>query len=70
MVTRTEKSIRKPERTPGRSSRRRSPPRLEATNYFFDDALGEITVEANNPKLLSQEAGFDLGVSWSRRGGR
>jgi len=61
VVTRTEKSIRKPENEARQALERVLPVEAGVSNYFFDDALGEITVEAENPKLLSQEAGFDLG---------
>jgi len=61
VVTRTEKSIRKQESDARQAMDRMMPPEAGASNYFFDDALGEITVEAENPRLLSQEAGFDLG---------
>ena len=61
VVTRTEKSIRKQESVAKQILDRLVPPDAGASNYFFDDALGEITVEAENPKLLSQEAGYDLG---------
>ncbi len=68
VVTRTEKSIRKPESEARRILEKTLPVEAEASNYFFDDALGEITVEAGNPKLLSQEAGFDLGSSMEQTG--
>jgi len=68
VVTRTEKSIRKPESEARQMLEKTLPAEAEASNFFFDDALGEITVEAGNPKLLSQEAGFDLGVSMELTG--
>ena len=61
VVTRTEKSIRKPESEARQALERILPLEAGVSNYFFDDALGEITLEAENPRLLSQEAGFDLG---------
>ncbi|QQG49551.1 MAG: beta-CASP ribonuclease aCPSF1 [archaeon] len=61
VVTRTEKSIRKPESEARQALEKVLPVEAEASNFFFDDALGEIVVEAGNPKALSQEAGFDLG---------
>ncbi len=68
VVTRTEKSIRKPESEARQILEKTLPVDAEASNFFFDDALGEITVEAGNPRLLSQEAGFDLGASMEQTG--
>jgi KH/beta-lactamase-domain protein len=68
VVTRTEKSIRKPEADARKVLEGLIPLEGGASNYFFDDALGEITVEANNPKALSQEAGFDLGNAMEKTG--
>jgi KH/beta-lactamase-domain protein len=68
VVTRTEKSIRKPESEARQILEKSLPAEAEASNFFFDDALGEITVEAGNPRLLSQEAGFDLGASMEQTG--
>ena len=68
VVTRTEKSIRKPESEARQALERLFPPDAGVSNYFFDDALGEITVEAETPKLLSQEAGFDLGAAMDQTG--
>jgi uncharacterized protein len=68
VVTRTEKSIRKPESEAKRILEKTISAEAEATNFFFDDALGEITVEAGNPRFLSQEAGFDLGALMDQTG--
>ena len=68
VVTRTEKSIRKPESEARQMLEKTLPAEAEASNFFFDDALGEITVEAGNPRLLSQEAGFDIGASMELTG--
>ncbi len=68
VVTRTEKSIRKQESDARQTLERLIPPGAGASNYFFDDALGEITIEAENPKVLSQEAGFDLGGAMEQTG--
>ncbi len=68
VVTRTEKSIRKPESEARQILEKTLPAEAEASNFFFDDALGEITVEAGNPRLLSPEAGFDLGASMEQTG--
>ena len=68
VVTRTEKSIRKPENEARTALERVFPSEAGVSNYFFDDALGEITVEAETPRLLSQEAGFDLGAAMDETG--
>ena len=68
VVTRTEKSIRKPENEARQTLEKTLPVEAEVSNYFFDDALGEITVEAGNPRILSQEAGFDLGSAMEQTG--
>ncbi len=68
VVTRTEKSIRKPESEARQILEKTLPTEAEVSNFFFDDALGEITVEAGNPRLLSQETGFDLGASMEQTG--
>ena len=68
VVTRTEKSIRRQESDARQTLERLIPPEAGASNYFFDDALGEITLEAENPRLLSQEAGFDLGNAMEQTG--
>ncbi len=68
VVTRTEKSIRKPENEARQALEKGLPPEAEASNFFFDDALGEITIEAGNPSVLSQEAGFDLGALMEKTG--
>ncbi len=68
VVTRTEKAIRKPESDARQIMDRLVPPAAGVASYFFDDALGEITVEAATPKALSQEAGFDLGAAMEQTG--
>ncbi|HEV2138612.1 MAG TPA: beta-CASP ribonuclease aCPSF1 [Nitrososphaerales archaeon] len=68
VVTRTEKSIRKPENEARQTLEKTLPVEAEVSNYFFDDALGEITVEAGNPRILSQEVGFDLGAAMEQTG--
>jgi KH/beta-lactamase-domain protein len=68
VVTRTEKSIRKPEPEARQLLERTIPLEAGASNYFFDDALGEITVEASNPKVLTPESGFDLGSAMALTG--
>jgi len=68
VVTRTEKSIRKPENEARKILEQLIPAEAGANGYFFDDALGEIIVEAGKPKLLSQEAGFDLGNAMDQTG--
>ena len=68
VVTRTEKSIRRPESEARQILERLFPPDAGVSSYFFDDALGEITAEAETPRLLSQEAGFDLGAAMDQTG--
>ncbi|MDG6901315.1 MAG: beta-CASP ribonuclease aCPSF1 [Nitrososphaerota archaeon] len=68
VVTRTEKSIRKPESDARKILEQLVPVEAGANGYYFDDALGEIIVEAAMPKLLSQEAGFDLGNAMEQTG--
>jgi KH/beta-lactamase-domain protein len=60
VVTRTEKSIRKPEAEAKVILDKKLPPEAGVTNYFFDDAIGEITLEVTNPKVLSADAAYDL----------
>jgi KH/beta-lactamase-domain protein len=61
VVTRTEKSIRKPEQDAKAVLEKTIPVEAGVSNFFFDDATGEVTVEANNPRVLSAEVGYDLG---------
>jgi hypothetical protein len=68
VVTRTEKSIRKPESEARNVLEKMIPAEAGPISFFFDDALGEITVEAGSPKALSQEAGFDLGIAMEQTG--
>jgi uncharacterized protein len=68
VVTRTEKSIRKQESDARQILEKTLPSEAEASNFFFDDALGEITVEAGNPRVLSPETGFDLGALMGQTG--
>jgi len=68
VVTRTEKSIRKTETDAKAALDSLMPADAGGTSYFFDDALGEVTVEAVNPRALSPEAGFDLGTAMEKTG--
>src|SRR5215472_4178189 len=68
VVTRTEKSIRKPEGEARKILEGALPAESEPGTLFFDDALGEITIEAGNPKALSQDTGFDLGALMEKTG--
>ena len=68
VVTRTEKSIRKPEDEARAILDRLFPQESAVASYFFDDALGEVTAEVGNPKVLSQEGGFDLGNAMEQTG--
>jgi KH/beta-lactamase-domain protein len=61
VVTRTEKSIRKPEQDAKTILEKAIPVEAGVSNFFFDDATGEVLVEANNPRVLSAEVGYDLG---------
>jgi KH/beta-lactamase-domain protein len=60
VVTRTEKSIRKNESEARAILEKYIPQEANVSNYFFDDALGEVTIEAGNPKVMSQESGYDI----------
>jgi KH/beta-lactamase-domain protein len=68
VVTRTEKSIRKPEQDAKTLLEKAFPAEAGVSNMFFDDATGEITVEANNPRVLSAEVGYDLGELMGKTG--
>jgi len=59
VVIRTDKSIRKPEHEAKALLSSKLPPRANVSAMIFDDAFGEVTVEAENPKVLSPEMGFD-----------
>jgi KH/beta-lactamase-domain protein len=61
VVTRTEKSIRKPEQDAKAILEKAIPVEAGVSNFFFDDATGEVLIEANNPRVLSAEVGYDLG---------
>lgn len=68
VVTRTEKSIRKDERDAKAILGKILPSEAAITNYFFDDAIGEITIEATNPIVISQENGYDLADAMEQTG--
>ena len=68
VVTRTEKSIRKPEQDAKALLEKAFPTEAGVTNMFFDDATGEITVESNNPRVLSADVGYDLGDLMGKTG--
>ncbi|MEM3387107.1 MAG: beta-CASP ribonuclease aCPSF1 [Nitrososphaerales archaeon] len=59
VVLRTDKSIRKPEPEAKSLLSSKIPPQANVTAIIFDDALGEVIVEAENPKALTQEQGLD-----------
>jgi KH/beta-lactamase-domain protein len=61
VVTRTEKSIRKPESDARVILEKLLPSEAGTPGYFFDEALGEITMEVPNMKPLAKEGAFDLG---------
>jgi KH/beta-lactamase-domain protein len=68
VVTRTEKSIRKPEQDAKSILEKLIPVEAGVSNFFFDDATGEVLVEANNPRVLSAEVGYDLGELMGQTG--
>ena len=68
VVTRTEKSIRKPEQDAKTILEKKIPVEAGVSNFFFDDATGEVTVEANNPRVLSADVGYDLGELMGQTG--
>ena len=59
VVIRTDKSIRKPEQEAKALLSSKLPPQANVSAMIFDDAFGEAIVEAENPKVLSSEMGFD-----------
>ncbi len=68
VVTRTEKSIRKDEQDVKAILQKILPSEAAITNYFFDDAIGEITIEATNPIVISQDNGYDLADAMEQTG--
>src|SRR3989449_10650532 len=68
VVTRTEKSIRKPESEAKAILEKLLPHEAGVTNYFFDDAIGEITLEVTTPKLLSADGHYDLAEAMAQTG--
>jgi len=68
VVTRTEKSIRKPEQDAKAILEKIIPVEAGVSNFFFDDATGEVTVEASNPRVISTEVGYDLGELMGQTG--
>ena len=68
VVTRTEKSIRKPEQDAKAILEKSLPVEAGVSNFFFDDATGEVTLEANNPRVLSPDVGYDLGDLMGKTG--
>ena len=59
VVIRTDKSIRKPEHEAKVILLSRIPQQASVTAVIFDDAFGEVIIEAENPKALTPEIGFD-----------
>jgi KH/beta-lactamase-domain protein len=59
VVIRTDKSIRKPEPEAKSILLSKLPQQANVTAIIFDDAFGEVLVEAENPKALTPETGFD-----------
>jgi KH/beta-lactamase-domain protein len=59
VVVRTDKSIRKAEEEAKEIIERLLPSEVSVSNYFFDEALGEVILETEKPQLLTQECGFN-----------
>ncbi|MFN3622361.1 MAG: MBL fold metallo-hydrolase, partial [Nitrososphaerales archaeon] len=59
VVVRTDKSIRKPEHEAKTLLSSKLPSQANVSAIIFDDALGEVIVEAENPKALTQEQAID-----------
>ena len=59
VVVRTDKSIRKAEDEANQIINTSIPKEAEVATIFFDDAIGEVTVEAKNPSILAPEGGFN-----------
>ena len=59
VVVRTDKSIRKAEDEANQIISSSIPKEAEVATVFFDDATGEVTVEAKNPSILAPETGFN-----------
>src|SRR5580658_1037406 len=68
VVTRTEKSIRKQEQDAKAILEKAIPVEAGVSQYFFDDATGEVMIEANNPRVLSPDVGYDLGDLMGKTG--
>ncbi len=59
IVIRTDKSIRKPEHDSKNILSSKIPPQAGVSAMIFDDALGEVVLEAEQPNMLTPEFGFD-----------
>ena len=68
VVTRTEKSIRKSEQDAKAILEKLLPQEAGSTNFFFDDATGEIIAEVSNPKVLLPDTGYDLAEAMGKTG--
>jgi len=60
VVIRTDKSIRKPVEEAQQVISKFIKPEAELQSVFFDDATGEVILEARRPNLLTQEQGFNF----------
>ena len=60
VIIRTDKAIRKSQEDVRRKIDKEIPSEAGITTIFFDDALGEITIEANTPRILNQSDEFDI----------
>ncbi|MEM4298174.1 MAG: MBL fold metallo-hydrolase, partial [Nitrososphaerota archaeon] len=59
VVVRTEKEVRKDESVTKGIIVSKLPPEAKVVGYFFDDSVGEVIVEVENPHVINKEVGFD-----------
>lgn len=59
VVVRTEKDARKDEAEAKELIMSKLPPEAKVTGFFFDDSLGEVIIEAENPYVFNRQEGFD-----------
>ena len=68
VVVRTDKSIRKKEEEAKTLLVKLIPKNAEVVGMFFDEVLGEATVEVKYPKVLSTDASFDSFILTEKSG--
>ena len=68
VVIRTDKSIRKKEEEAKDLLTKLIPKNAEVVGMFFDEVLGEATIEVKNPKVLSTDASFDSFILTEKSG--